>query len=1340
MTEMRTGLFKSKEVIRVWVVIISLLVFFSGILIVVGWRYNIEFFKTYGLGNVPAKAMAGFCIVLAGISLLLVQFRSRFNRILSGILSSIVFLISFITIIEIVFKADFGIDDILIRKQVIAGIVTGPQRMALNAAICMVLVAASLIQLSFRKVRYVFLLEFCVVFAFAIGSLGFVGFIFGLSDFSIATGYTNMAVVASLFIISLCAGVYLSYISITDEPVTTDQKLFAGIVYVAAIILLVTLLSSSGINDLREANSWVDHTQTTKDKLNRLSADVVDIQTSMRGFFISEKLEYLEPLNRAKSDLPVLIDELSLLLSDNKRQLVRLDTLNRLISERVKNAELINSKVLSGDKEEATRIFQTGIGKNLTDSIRSLIERMKLEENTLLKLRNETQLRHTQMVHRLVFLNMFLMIMLITAMVIIIQRGIAQRRKLIEIIRTDNEELEKKVEERAASLAKSEERFRTTLENMMEGCQIIGYDWKYIYLNRTAEFHNLRSNKELLGNRYMDMWPGIEQTQVFRNIKCCMDERVPLHFENEFEYPDGEKKWFDLSVQPVPEGVFILSFDITKRKTSEAAIEESEAKFRLITENSADAIFITDVNGNYVYCNKAVTDLLGYSTDEILKMNIGDIAPEGSKDSHYGEFKKLLSTGKLWTELDLLKKDGSVVDTDINSIILPGGLIYGSCRDITEKKKERSELLKYRNHLEELVAERTEEVNRYMNETRDLYEYAPCGYHSVNSNGVFVRMNNTELDWLGYKKEEIVGKMKFIDLIHPRDKERFSINFAQFINDRNIRNLEFELLRKDGTTFFASISGTAILDQNGNFLMSRSSVFDITERRAAEEEIKRAWRVAEDANRAKSEFLANMSHEIRTPMNAVLGYTELLGSKLTDPVQKDYIESIKSSGKSLLTLINDILDLSKIEAGKLELEFEYVQTDSFFSEFEKIFAFKIRENGIKFILDIESGTPSGLNIDEARVRQIVFNLIGNAIKFTSTGQIVLKVYCENPKIVRFTPRKSEELIDLVIEVQDTGIGISKDLQDAVFEPFVQLKDYKQFGGTGLGLTITKKLASLMNGSISLKSEPGKGSTFIVRIPEILYKRDYKDENQELVIDPTRIIFEEAVIQIVDDVKHNRSFIRDALKDTKFRILESEDGLDGYRVAEENVPDLIIADIRMPVVDGFQFLEMLKANKNLENIPVIAYSASVLKDQRERIYHSKFAGLLIKPIKIAELYMELMNHLPYKLTEDDFADVFSKQNTVSAEVVDLSGLINLLENELYETWRTFAVKQPIGEVREFGNRLQKTGLEHSSAMIKSYGEELIQAADSFNIESILNLLGKYTTMIQLLKEPKNKAHE
>jgi PAS domain S-box-containing protein len=898
-----------------------------------------------------------------------------------------------------------------------------------------------------------------------------------------------------------------------------------------------------------------------------------------------------------------------------------------------------------------------------------------------------------------------------------------------------------------------------------------------------------------------------------------------------------------------------------ERQAQSVSLAKSEEKFKSIMENSADAIFLTDQQGRYTYINRAVTDMLGFSSEEMMNKTIIDISPAGRINEYLKQFEKLLIDGKLFTEFDLVKKDGSTISVDLNAVLLSGGIVYGSCRDITERKHEQIELMKHRDHLEELVNERTVELRTSMDEIEDLYENSPCGYHSLDSNRTFVRINNMELKWLGYTRDEVVGKMKFTDLVTNEGLETFNSNFQLFVKHGEISNLEFELIRKDGSTFFVSTNVTAIYDENGNFLMSRTSLFDIskrklaeealriktielenffsvaldllciadssgkfvrvnkawetilgysiaelenrqflefvhpediqptldamkelseqhpilrftnryktkdgkyrfiewhsvpvgnfiyaaardiTERKQYEEEMNKAKKDAEDANKAKSEFLANMSHEIRTPMNAVLGYTELLGNTLTEQTQKDYVNSIKSSGRSLLTLINDILDLSKIEAGKLELEYDFIDTYSFFSEFEKIFSLKVSEKGLKFILDITSGTPQGVCIDEARVRQIVFNLIGNAIKFTSSGSITLKVYTENPKLINYSNEKSEELIDLIIEVEDSGIGISKELQEAIFEPFIQERDYKHYGGTGLGLAISRRLTALMNGTILVRSDLGKGSVFTIRIPEIAYKRDFSGTNIDIQIDPANIIFEKAVILIIDDVEHNRSYLRDALKNTKLKIIEASDGFEGYSTAKKIVPDLIISDIRMPKLDGFEFLMKIKSDKKLKHIPVIAYSASVLKTQKERIHKSEFAGLLMKPVKVTELYLELMNILPYKSIRNAEQEKSLPEVDLIGEITDLPALIHILGTSLYTTWKKFSITQPIGGIRDFGNNLLQLGTEHNSGIIKDYGRELMNAADSYNIESILKLIVKYPGIIESLKnQQKNTDNE
>jgi PAS domain S-box-containing protein len=648
-----------------------------------------------------------------------------------------------------------------------------------------------------------------------------------------------------------------------------------------------------------------------------------------------------------------------------------------------------------------------------------------------------------------------------------------------------------------------------------------------------------------------------------------------------------------------------------EKRVAEQLLKDSEEKFRSIMEDSADAIFITDQQGKYLYTNKAVTVMLGYTSEEMKSKTIHDLFSQNKIDEYFENFKKVLIEGKVFAEIELLKKDGRLISTDLNSVLLPGGLVYGSCRDITERKQEQKELLNHRDHLEELVNERTEEL----------------------------RMA---------KKE------------------------------------------------------------------------------------------AENANKAKSEFLANMSHEIRTPMNAVLGYAELLGFMIEDKTQRDYIESIKSSGRSLLTLINDILDLSKIEAGKLELQFEFVNSLTFFSEFERIFSLRLSEKGLKFILDISSGTPAGIYIDDARLRQIILNLIGNATKFTENGSIRLKVYIENPQIMKYSNGKAEEFIDLIIEIIDTGIGISKEMQEEVFNPFVQGQgqNIKKYEGTGLGLAITHRLVQLMNGTIDIDSQLNKGSSFKIKIPGVSYLRDFEKRPEEIQLDPADIVFEKATIIVADDVEHNRKYLIDALRNANIKIVEAEDGEQAFSQAKRIIPDLIITDIRMPILDGFDLLKKLKSDDLLKHIPVIAYSASVMKAQKVRIRESEFTGLLIKPVQVTELYLELMNNLPYTSSKAPGPEQSVSGINLTKEISDLPRLIHALDIQFKDVWMTFGIRQPIGEVRDFGNQLIMLGTNHNATIITRYGEELVRAADSFNIEAILNLIRKYPGIVESLKGVEN----
>jgi PAS domain S-box-containing protein len=754
----------------------------------------------------------------------------------------------------------------------------------------------------------------------------------------------------------------------------------------------------------------------------------------------------------------------------------------------------------------------------------------------------------------------------------------------------------------------------------------------------------------------------------------------------------------------------------------EKAIQVEQQKFKITMDSIRDGIITADIHGTIGYMNKYAEELTGWTLVDSIGRQLDEVFPVRTEDSLVNEINLLtevIDHGSINENPDnsiLISKTGKVIPVlytispvyNINDSLTGVVLTF---LDITKQKLSEQSLRK-----SEALFSKT-------------FHSSPSGIAISRINdGSFVNVNSAACDLYGFSSEELIGHSSIELGLLDNDTRRDLVE--ELKKHGRLMSKELVLHTGKGTDRTVLFSWESI-DYAGESC-AIATIADISDRKQLEIE-RISKEAAIQANQTKSEFLANMSHEIRTPMNAVLGYTELLSSTVTDKTQKNYIHSIQTSGRSLLTLINDILDLSKIEAGRLELEYEFVNTSNFFSEFERIFTLKVNEKGLSFILEIVSGTPKGICIDESRVRQIVFNLLGNAVKFTKEGSITLNVHTENPQLVKYSKNKSEELIDLVIEVSDTGIGISKELRDSIFDPFTQERGFKQFGGTGLGLAITKRLVALMNGTVNVKSELNKGSTFIIKIPEIAFQREFESVSSETQIDPSDFEFEKSVILIADDIEHNRSYFKDVLKKTNLKIVEAEDGFAAYHLAKEIIPDLIVADIRMPKMDGFQLLASIKEDEALQHIPVLAYSASVLKEQKEKIHNSAFAGLLIKPVSIAELYRALIEILPYKsLKSAESTDINPKEMAGQEATKNLSELIKSLESEYFEKWESFSIIQPIEEIHEFGTDMLNLGTKHSCEPVVKYGNDLIDASDAFNIDAVLKLLAKYKFVIEYLK--------
>lgn len=761
-----------------------------------------------------------------------------------------------------------------------------------------------------------------------------------------------------------------------------------------------------------------------------------------------------------------------------------------------------------------------------------------------------------------------------------------------------------------------------------------------------------------------------------------------------------------------------LNFDINLRKKAENHLAESEEKYRNLIENAGAVMYTTDVKGNITFANNKVSELTGFSLEELTNKHFAFLIDPEWRDkvntfyihqfqqqeiATYLEFKIRTKSGReKWVEQSahlLFDKDEI---TGFQCMV----------KDITEKKKVEQEL----SESEKIRTENEYRLNAILDNSTALI-------YIKDLEGRYVMVNKRFKTFFGLSDEMVIGQtdydfneIKLADYFKHTDERVIQtlrpLETEELIDTpwgkRNLLLQKFPLLTKDGVLL--GVSGIAT---------------DVTDKTELQKQTVAALQKAESAQQIQEQFLANMSHEIRTPMNGIQGMTRLLlDTKLTEE-QKRFTSIISRSLNNLVVIVNNVLDFSNLRAGKLVLDNFVFDLPELLEEMKKYFEHSLVNKKLLFELVTDKEVPKLVKGDSFRLKQILTNLIGNAIKFTNEGKIQLHLSVKS---------RNEKEVCILFVLADTGIGIPKDKQQIVFESFAQASKYisSGYGGAGLGLTISKGLIEIQGGNISVESEPGKGSVFSFCIPfGVAEKQDSEEQHNDY-----SALLSGKKLLVVEDNPVNQRLIEFVLKKVNVSTDLAANGKEAIALCEKNPAyDLVIMDLQMPVMDGYETTEYIRNTLKLD-MPIIAMTATALKEDQEKSIAVGMNDFMIKPFDFNDLYARLVRMLyQVDMSKEEEGETEDKKNAQ----YDLS-LLEELEDpgSMYEVLAIFFESVP----REI-EQLQKAAKENNQPELHRLAHKLksaVSTIQSIRMTELLKAIEKNAASGEHAEQSLDMVHE
>lgn len=805
------------------------------------------------------------------------------------------------------------------------------------------------------------------------------------------------------------------------------------------------------------------------------------------------------------------------------------------------------------------------------------------------------------------------------------------------------------------NLLVEQEKLRLAFNNAAIGMALVSpQDGLYLKVNpRFCEITGYPEH-ELTAKRVIDITHPEDQARDDLILSQLANGEINhCDFEKRYIHKDGQVVWVNLfsagAYSPDHQLMYYVSqmMDITHRKRMEQALKASEDKFKKAFENAAIGIMVITANGYILEANWEARQMLGYGIEELRTLNYANLTYPDDLAQDQQAFQDMASL-KITTcnyEKRFVHKNGQILWTS-----LAGSGIFD------EPSNRISFVIQITNITEKKQMEQA--YQRSEQKFRSAFHNTSIGMAITSPEGRWLQVNQALCDILGYTETELLAS-DFQTMTHPDDLPQ-GVALLRQMENREIESFKWEkrYIHKKGYTIWVQLNVSPVYDEENRMTHQVAQIQDISERVEAERRLRQAKEQAEIAAQAKADFLSTMSHEIRTPLNAVLGMSYLLQETPLSDEQRELVETIQIGGKNLQATINDILDFSKLESGKMEVDWQPVHLRDCVEEVMSLFRQRAKEKGLLFNSIIEPSVPISVRSDNTRLKQILINLIANAIKFTTSGSVEILVTSEPLAVSLYGAD-----IELTFSVRDTGCGIPPEKLHTIFEAFTQVdaSTTRQFGGTGLGLSISNKLAAILGGLIKVESEPGQGSRFRFVLPaQTAQTVPGSPEASRLSARqaesyPLRIL-------VVEDNRINRTLMDKILQSMGYRPTIVSSGPDALEILKQTSFEIILMDIQMPGMDGLEAARLIRQQCEGAAPIIIALTAYALPEDRNHFLRNGMDEMLEKPVSPQGL-AETLRNWHQRIHEKSARTINTEDhNPLAAPCVDEQGLLHKLSDD------------------------------------------------------------------------------